>query len=83
MDVDIEIEIRFFHGLNRYLPPGEGEYSRRLRTPPGLTVDEVLIRLGVPRDQPMVLLVDGRPVKPDHVLRTGDVLSALRPAEGG
>ncbi len=81
--MDIEIQIRFFHGLNRYLPPGDGEYERRITIPSGSTVDEVLTRLGMPRDHPMVLLVDGRPVKADHVLRSGDVLSALRPAEGG
>jgi sulfur carrier protein ThiS len=79
----MEILIRFFHGLNRYLPPGGEEYERRLGIPAGSTVDEVLDTLGVPRDHPMVLLVNGHPVKPDHVLRSGDVLSALRPAEGG
>lgn len=79
----MEIGIRLYHGLNKYLPPGEGEYTRRVEVPTGATVGQVLTDLGVPKNEAMVLFVGGRAVKRDYVLRPGDVLTGLLPAGGG
>jgi sulfur carrier protein ThiS len=79
----MDIKIRLYHGLNKYLPPGKDAYTRELEVSQGATVEQVLTDLGVPKDDAMVLLVGGRPVTWDHVLGQGDVLTALRPAGGG
>ncbi len=79
----MDIEIRLFHGLNKYLPPGEGNYSRQLKVPSGASVEEVLADLGLPKDVAMIHLVGGRTVSGRYILQPGDVLSAMLPAGGG
>ena len=79
----MEIEIRLYHGLNKYLPPGDGEYSRRLDVSSRATVEQVLGAIGVSRQKGLVLLVQGQIAQWDHVLSPGDVLTAMLPAGGG
>jgi sulfur carrier protein ThiS len=79
----MEIEIRLFHGLGRYLPPGEGAYSRLLEVPPGSTADQVLADIGLPDNPSFVLMVGGKPAKRDQVLLPGDSLTVMLPAGGG
>ena len=82
-DIGVKIEIRFYHGLNKYLPPGDGEYTRRLDVPSGATAEWVLADLGVPKRETLVLFLNGQVIGGDHALEPGDVLTAMLPAGGG
>ncbi len=54
-----------------------------LEMPDGCTVRQVLDTLGVPREKPVVLLVNGRARPPETPLRDGDHLVFFPPLEGG
>jgi sulfur carrier protein ThiS len=79
----MEIVVRLYHGLNKYLPPGDGGYARTVTVPKGATAANVLRDLGVPRMEGVVLFVKGQAVGWDHILEPGDVLAAMLPAGGG
>ncbi len=79
----MEIEIRLYHGLSKYLPPGEGEFSRKIHVAVGATVADVLAELGVPRRDGLILFIGGKSAEWNHILQPGDVLTAMLPAGGG
>jgi sulfur carrier protein ThiS len=79
----MDIEVRLFHGLGKYLPQSNGEYSQRLEIASDTTVARALIDLGLAEKEGIVIFVNGRNVKWDYVLKPGDVLAAMLPAGGG
>jgi molybdopterin synthase sulfur carrier subunit len=79
----MDVEVRLFHGLNRYLAHGDGEYSQRLEIMSGTTAGQVLKDLGLAEKEGVVIFVNGRNVEWEYVLKPGDILAAMRPAGGG
>jgi len=81
----IEVEIRLYLGLHEYLPPGPDEegYARRIKIEQGTPVGEVLDGLGIPRDDTILIMVNGAPADRDSIPQPGDVLVALPPLFGG
>jgi molybdopterin synthase sulfur carrier subunit len=79
----MDIEVRLFHGLNKYLPHGDKDYSQRLEISLGTTAEQVLTGLGLPKKEGMVVFVNGTSVRWEYVLKPGDVLAAMLPAGGG
>jgi hypothetical protein len=79
----MEIVVKLYHGLNKYLPPGDGGYARTVTALTGATAGNVLHELDVPRMEGLVLFVKGQAVGWDHILEPGDVLVAMLPAGGG
>ncbi|MEW6754347.1 MAG: MoaD/ThiS family protein [Candidatus Latescibacterota bacterium] len=79
----VQVEVRLFAFLARYLPPGADGRRALLSVPVGTTVQQVLEQLGIPRGYSKLLLVGGLQEKPDTVLRDGDVLSVFPPVAGG
>ncbi len=81
----MRIELALFASLEPYLPEGESASGRRTRMidlPGGITVGEVVARLGLP-DQPRVCFIDGRGVREDAVLTDGVRLAIFPPVAGG
>jgi molybdopterin synthase sulfur carrier subunit len=79
----MDIEVRLFHGLNKYLPHSDGEYTQRLEITSGTTAGQALTNLGLTEKEGIVIFVNGRNVKWEYVLKPGDVLAAMLPAGGG
>lgn len=75
------VQLKLFGHLRQHLPDGTGPHP--VEAADGVTVAELLTGFGVPADQPRILMVNGRHVRPDHVLADGDVLAAFPPVAGG
>lgn len=79
----MEIEVRLFATLRKFLPAGSGAYSTRVSVEEGEQVRDVLTRLGLPMDRPVVLVRNGIQCAPDAQVQDGDVLSVFPPLGGG
>ncbi len=54
-----------------------------LELPEGASVSSVLGHLGLTRQDATILMVNGRHVGPEHILKDGDILSLFPPVGGG
>ena len=81
-DIVVRVEVRFFNAIARYAGPRG--LRQRLTVPAGTTVGELADRLGVPRTELFLVLVNGRDITPGlvgdavkghHVLDDGDVVA--------
>jgi sulfur carrier protein ThiS len=79
----MEIEVRLFATMQKYLPTGEGEHMIRLRLPEDASVDSALAELSIPRELPRIVILNGRRVREDSPLGPGDVLSVFPVLGGG
>ncbi len=80
----MEIEVKLYSILARYLPPGTDGRRVFLTVPEGATVAEALDQLGVPKEQAKLVVIDGVVhQKKDMVLQTGNVLSIFPAIAGG
>ncbi|MDJ0870015.1 MAG: MoaD/ThiS family protein [Myxococcota bacterium] len=83
----MQITLTLRGSLTDYLPPGDGRYSRPLEVAHGVTIDEVLVRLGVPMELVQLVLVNGVRVPAGQLDTTGlcahDTLAVWPPLAGG
>jgi sulfur-carrier protein len=82
--VNMNIEVRLFATLRKYLPAG-GERTRVIiDLPAGTSIAEVFTRLGIPAEAATLVLVNGR-FEADRLRRldAGCVLSIFPPIAGG
>lgn len=80
----MEIEIRLFANLNKFLPPGSAGRRARLSVPQNSTIRALLEQLAVPTAQVHIVAVNGRhQLDSDYVLHDGDVVSVFPPLAGG
>jgi molybdopterin converting factor small subunit len=78
------IEIKVFSILRQHLSSSEKRpEGDKWDIPDGENVARVLERLGLPRDQDKILLVNGRHAREERVLDEGDVLYVFPPLSGG
>jgi sulfur carrier protein ThiS len=81
----VRVELALFASLEPYLPDGDAGSGRRTRMidlPDGMTVGEVVARLGLP-DQPRVCFIDGRGVPETAIVPDGSRLAIFPPVAGG
>jgi molybdopterin converting factor small subunit len=81
----ISISIKLFGILRDNLPSTAERGQLKLLVPAGIDAGGVLARLGIPAENRghLVVLINGRQVGSDHVLKEGDVLSAFPALAGG
>lgn len=79
----MKIEIALYATLSQYLPPGAENRRASIEVRAGATVREVMTQLGIPRELPNILLVNGRQAPEETVLKDGEVLSVFPPLAGG
>jgi len=78
------VEIKVFSTLRDHVSsPEKRPEGDRWDIPEGESVAGVLKRLGLPRDQDKILLVNGRHAREEKVLEEGDVLYIFPPVSGG
>ena len=78
----IQVELRLFNSVTRY---ANGKGTRhQLSLPAGTTVGELAARMGIPRDELFLVLVNGRDITPGlvgdqikdyHMIEDGDVVA--------
>lgn len=81
----MEIEVRLFATLRRYLPVGNDGFGFKRPLGGETTVAAIIEELKLPPDVPtiIIIIVNGNHSKPDHALKDGDVLSIFPPVAGG
>jgi MoaE-MoaD fusion protein len=80
----VDIEVRLFANLSKFLPPGSVGRRARLSVPPESTIVAVLNQLALPSNQVHLVAVNGRhQMDRSHVLQDGDVVSVFPPLAGG
>jgi hypothetical protein len=79
----VQVAVRLFATLERYLPPGSRDGVAVLDVPEGATASDVAHRLGIPAGFERVLLINGREATPERTLAPGDVLDLYPPLAGG
>jgi len=79
----LEIKIKLFAGLAKYLPEGTQGKSAILSVPEGTTVEGVLKHLGISPKMVHLIFVNAVHRKIDHVLKESDSLSIFPAIAGG
>jgi len=79
----IEIELRVFGDLRRYVEGMAIGESLSLRLDEGSTVKDILSRLGISKGDAKIILVNGRAKKVDDRLDDGDRLAIFPAIAGG
>lgn len=77
------VTAKLYLGLREFLPDGAGHSPLRLDMREGATVSELLNILRIPPDTPTVVVVSGRIVGGNHVLKEGDTVHIFPPLLGG
>ena len=80
----MNIEVRLFAQLRKYLPPGSSQGSTRIDMPDGATIADALAELGIPARAANMTLVNGSH-EPNirQRLKDGCTLSVFPPLAGG
>ena len=84
----MQVEVRMFMEYRQYLPEDAVEGKTQVTVEEGITVDGLLTQLGIPLDEPKILVINGIShgacgSVPGHKLKDGDVVSIFPPVGGG
>jgi molybdopterin converting factor small subunit len=79
----MKIEVALYATLSKYLPPSAQNRKAVIDVRDGATVEEVLRQLGIPREHPNILLVDGKQASEGAALQDGQTLAVFPPLAGG
>jgi sulfur carrier protein ThiS len=79
----VQVAVRLFGNLGHYLPEGGNRFSFMKSLDDGTTVQKMLSRLSLPKELPVIVIVNGRRVEAECVLKDGDEVNVLRPSGGG
>jgi molybdopterin converting factor small subunit len=79
----VTIEVRLFANLADHLPPGSRGSRARVEVPEGATVGDVVRRLAIPADLPLLCLVNGEDAGIRRRLSSGDRVDLIPPLAGG
>jgi sulfur-carrier protein len=85
LGVILELDIGLFAGLTCNNPqlPHYGEKVFRLEAPAGLSVLKLRNLLAIDPAIPLIIMVNNRHAKEDHILQQGDRVAMFPPLGGG
>lgn len=73
------INLKLFALLQRFIPENAPEYPIE----EGMTVDDIIKKLGIPEGESKFAFVNAKKVEFDHVLQNGDTLGLFPYVTGG
>lgn len=79
----IEVEVRLYATLRKYSPGMDIGEPMILQIPEGARLDDLLIRLGVPKSEVKTAFVNNRQQDQDYQLGDGDRVAFFPPVAGG
>ncbi len=79
----MNVQLKLFATLRKYLPPGTQGSACDVALPDGARASDLLSQFGVPVDEHLIILVNGRGADPDALLKDGDVVAAFPAMAGG
>jgi len=75
----IEIELRLFATLAQYIPAT----PERFKIAHGTRIEELLLKLGIPKEEAKLIFINGKKQDYDHELQNGDRVGIFPPVGGG
>ena len=79
----MKIEVQLYATLSQYLLKGAEKRRAVMEFIDGTTVGRLLDQLGIPKEHPSMVLVNGIHAPDDTPLKDGDVLAVFPPLAGG
>ena len=79
----VRIQVQLFATLSRYLPGASATHGATVDVPDGSTIRDVLARLGIPHEVPVITLLNGRDAGHEETLKESDTLTMFPPLAGG
>lgn len=79
----MQVEVRAFGGLERYIGGARSGETRTVEVPESITIQELLEREGIPGEEVHMMLLNGKHAQKDSVLNPGDQLVLFPLIEGG
>ena len=79
----MKIQVQLYATLSRYLPKGAENRKAVMEFGDGLTVGQVIDQLGIPKEHPNMVLVNGIHAQDDAPPKDGDILAMFPPLAGG
>jgi molybdopterin converting factor small subunit len=80
----MKIQLNLFASLTKFLPDPEGAgFSNLVEVGEGTTIETLLDRLKIPREQPKIIFLNGLHAEGTAVLKEGDRLGIFPPLAGG
>jgi hypothetical protein len=80
----IEVQIKIHQGFQKYLSEGLTKKRFKRSIPKGSTVEYLLIdQIGLPKEVPKLMIVNGIHSKLNHVLSHEDRVAVFLPMAGG
>jgi sulfur carrier protein ThiS len=79
----VKVRVSLFGNLALYMPEGSNGFSFTFSMDEGATVQELLGRLRLPPDLPLVIAINGKQADTGRILNDGDDIHILRVAGGG
>ena len=81
----MQVEVKLFVGLQKYLPENSSKNSCRIETGQGGSIKDILRKLKIPsqRFSGLLILANGTHAKLDYIPRKGDVVSVFSAIAGG
>ncbi len=79
----IEVELRLFGSLGRFLKDGQIDEKGLIQVNDGSTIEDIIKNLNIDRDETKIILVNGRPCELDSVLRDDDRVVIFPAVVGG
>jgi sulfur carrier protein ThiS len=81
--MSMKIEVSLYGTLAQYLPEGTQGGTALIDCSDGVTVEEVIDQLGIPKPCPTMILVNGLQAGADTSLKEKDLLALFPPLVGG
>ena len=83
----MEITLKLYAGLTRYLPEGSKNHSTKLEISGKETAISILEKFQVPKDSAHLVLLNGIYLEPDErnksIFKDGDTIAVWPPVAGG
>lgn len=79
----MKVEVRLFANLRDRLPRESKGGVTHVDLPEGANGSDLVSQLAIPRNQPLIFMINGRRQPEDHPLREGDRVGIFPPVGGG
>lgn len=79
----MQTEVRLFAGLHKYVNGAVSGEAFRVELEEGSDIAALLDRLGIPRQEVYVTMVNGQTLPTSRILREGDRIGIFPPVGGG
>ena len=79
----MEVEVRVFATLRRYMPELNIGEPRIVQVEPGTTLDQLRVQMGLPAEEVKIVMCNNLQAVPEDLVRDGDRITYIPAVAGG